>query len=108
MLLAKFDKHSRIARSESPVLGQIWQANDRACLNYVPKPYPGTVTEFRPKKQYRMLNQPGLKWDRLARGGQEIVVLPIYPAGMLVEPFVKHLAHALWRSIDSAIDRCPS
>jgi thioesterase domain-containing protein/acyl carrier protein len=105
MLLAKFDKHSRIARSESRVLGQIWQANDRACLNYVPKPYPGTVTDFRPKKQYRRLNQPGVKWDQLAGGGQEIVVLPVYPAGMLVEPFVKHLADALRRCIDSAIHR---
>jgi len=107
-LLAKFDKHPRIARSESRVLGQIWQANDRACLSYVPKPYPGTVTDFRPKKQYRMLNQPGVKWDQLAGGGQEIVVLPVYPAGMLVEPFVKHLADALRRSIDSAFHHRPS
>ncbi len=55
-----------------------------------------------------MLNQLALKWDQLAGGGQETVVLPVYPAGMLVEPFVKHLAHALRRSIDSAINRCPS
>jgi hypothetical protein len=105
MLLAKFDKHSRIARSESRVLGQIWQINDRAALNYVPKPYPGTITDFRPKKLYRILSQPDVKWDQLAGGGQEIVVLPVYPAGMLLEPFVKHLAAALRRSIDSAIQR---
>jgi acyl transferase domain-containing protein/thioesterase domain-containing protein/aryl carrier-like protein len=108
MLLAIFDGHSQIVRSESQVLGQIWEANDRAVLNYVPKPYPGTITDFRPQKQYRMLNQPGVKWDHLAEGGQEIVVLPVYPGGMLVEPFVKDLADALRRSIDSAIHRRPS
>jgi thioesterase domain-containing protein len=110
MLLAMFDKHSQIrtATSGSRVLGQIWEANDRAALNYVPKPYPGAVTDFRPKKQYRIFNQPGLKWDHLAGGGQEIVVLPVYPGGMLVEPFVKDLADALRRSIDSTIHHRPS
>ena len=108
MLLAKFDKHSRMPGSESRVLGQIWQANDRAGLNYIPKPFPGTVTDFRPKKQYRRLNQPSVKWDQLAEGGQEIVVLPVYPGGMLVEPFVKDLADALRRSIDNAINHRPS
>jgi thioesterase domain-containing protein len=108
MLLAKFDKHSRMPGSESRVLGQIWQANDRAGLNYIPKPFPGTVTDFRPKKQYRRLNHPSVKWDQLAEGGQEIVVLPVYPGGMLVEPFVRDLADALRRSIDNAINHRPS
>jgi hypothetical protein len=50
-----------------------------------------------------MNSKPELKWDRLAQGGHEIVVLPVYPAGMLVEPFVKHLAVALRKSMDVAI-----
>jgi len=73
-----------------------------------PNPIPARSQIFAPQKQYRVLNEPGVKWDQLAGGGQEIVVLPVYPAGMLVERFVKHLAHALRRSIDSAINRCPS
>lgn len=105
MLIAKFASRSRTAPSQTLLLGQIWQANDRACLEYAAKPYLGTVTDFRPKKQYRMFNQPGVKWEKLARGGQEIVTLPVYPAGMLVEPFVKHLASALMSSMDSAIRR---
>jgi phthiocerol/phenolphthiocerol synthesis type-I polyketide synthase E len=105
MLLAKFAKYSRATVSESVVLGQIWQTNDRACLDYIPKPYPGTVTDFRPVKQYRIFDEPEAKWDRLALGGQEIVVLPVYPAGMLVEPFVNHLALALKGSLDAAIRR---
>jgi len=105
MLLAKLGKGSRTAVSESRVLAQIWRANDRACWDYVPKPYPGVVTDFRPLKQYRMFNKPNAKWDRLARV-EEVVVLRVYPAGMLVEPFVKHLAIALRNSIDGAIRAC--
>jgi phthiocerol/phenolphthiocerol synthesis type-I polyketide synthase E len=102
-LLGKFVNGAHAAKSKSRVLGQIWALNDLAAINYSPQPYPGVITDFRPVKQYRMGNKPELKWDRLAEGGQQIVVLPVYPAGMLVEPFVKHLAVALQKSIDAAI-----
>jgi thioesterase domain-containing protein len=108
MLLAKFSRKPADAGSKARVLGQIWQVNDRAHVMYIPKPYPGRLTDFRPKKQYRMLNRPGLKWEQLALGGQDIVVLPVYPAGMLVEPFVKSLAAALKGAMDAAIRRCDS
>ena len=105
-LLATFDKHSRASTSQSRVSGQIWRANDLACVNYVPKPYSGMLTDFRPIKQYRMYDQPNAKWDLLAQGGHEVVVLPVYPAGMLLNPFVEHLAVVLKQSIDDAIRRC--
>ena len=54
MLLTRFGRQTSIATSKSRILGQMWQINDRACTNYVPKPYPGTITDFRPKRQYRM------------------------------------------------------
>jgi hypothetical protein len=44
-----------------------------------------------------------MKWDQLAQGGQEVIVLPVYPAGMLLEPFVEHLAVALRKCIDAAV-----
>jgi hypothetical protein len=50
-----------------------------------------------------MFKNPDAKWHRLAQAGQQVVVLPVYPAGMLVEPFVKHLAQALRKSMDSAM-----
>ncbi len=103
ILLAKFGGHSRTGISRARVSGQIWRANDIACVNYVPKPYSGVITDFRPIKQYTMYDKPGAKWDRLAEQGQEVVVLPVYPAGMLLEPFVEHLAAALKKSIDKAI-----
>ena len=39
----------------------------------------------------------------MAKGGEQVVMLPVYPAGMLVEPFVKHLADALKRAIEQAV-----
>lgn len=108
MLLAKFTKDPGSAASTSFTLGRVWQLNDQACWQYVPRPYPGAVTDFRPSTQYRIFRKPDLKWDRLARGGQEIVVLPVYPATMLVEPFVEHLAVALTRSMDRAIQSADS
>jgi thioesterase domain-containing protein/acyl carrier protein len=106
MLLSRFSKGSRNIVSEALVLGQIWQANDRASWSYIPKPFPGVVTDIRPARQYRVFSKPDLKWDRLARGGPEVIVLPVNPAMMLVEPFVGHLAVTLRQSIDAAILRC--
>src|SRR6202007_1090732 len=94
-LVSKFTKNPRTETSESLLLAKIWQSNDQAALGYVPRPYPGSITEFRPLKQYRMFRQPDAGWDGFPQGGRQVVVLPIYPAGMLVEPFVQHLAVAL-------------
>jgi thioesterase domain-containing protein len=105
MLLSRFSSPSPKTVSESQVLGQIWQANDRASWAYLPKPYPGVVTDIRPAKQYRIFSKPDLKWDRLSQG-QDVIVLPVYPGTMLVEPFVEHLAIAMRRSIDAAIQCC--
>jgi len=103
LLLSRFSNGSRAAASDSIVLGRIWQANDYASWNYIAKPYPGKITDIRPARQYRIFSGPESKWDRLAQGGQEVIILPVNPASMLVEPFVEHLAIAVRRSIDSAM-----
>jgi phthiocerol/phenolphthiocerol synthesis type-I polyketide synthase E len=103
MLLAKFNKNDQDTPSTSVVLGRIWRSNDAACWRYLPKPYPGRVTDFRPSKQYRIFDKPDQKWDKLAQGGLDVIVLPVYPASMLLEPFVQHLAVALAKSMDQAI-----
>jgi phthiocerol/phenolphthiocerol synthesis type-I polyketide synthase E len=105
MLLSRFSNGSRDTDSDSLVLGKIWQANDRASWNYVPTPFAGMVTDIRPAKQYRVFSKPDLKWDRLAQEGQDVIVLPVNPAMMLVEPFVEHLATVLRRTIDAAMLR---
>jgi phthiocerol/phenolphthiocerol synthesis type-I polyketide synthase E len=101
MLLAKLRGNWGSTGSPSVVLGKIWEGNDRASMDYVPKAYPGVITDFRPLKQYSIHHRPDMKWEKLALGGQEIVKLSVYPAGMLVEPFVKPLADALRRKLDS-------
>ncbi len=103
MLLSKFSQRSRDSVSDSLLLARIWQMNDRASWNYVAKPYPGKITDIRPARQYRIFSKPGSKWEQLAQGGQEVIVLPVNPATMLVEPFVEQLAVAVRKSIDSAM-----
>jgi|SRR5271157_293974 len=105
MLLSEFVGNTDATKSDSLVLGRIWTSNDKAANDYVPKPYPGAVTDFRPSKQYSIYHRRDLKWEELAQGGQEIVPLPVYPAGMLLEPFVRHLADALRKCVDSAMLR---
>ncbi|MCZ2147232.1 MAG: alpha/beta fold hydrolase [Bryobacterales bacterium] len=104
MLASMFAKPgSNEPSSPSVILGRIWRTNDQASWNYIPRPYPGTVTDIRPARQYRVFSKPDLKWDQLARGGQHVIVLPVYPASMLVEPFVAQLARSLRICMDEAI-----
>jgi non-ribosomal peptide synthetase component F/thioesterase domain-containing protein/NRPS condensation-like uncharacterized protein len=105
MLSRKFVKGDRGNRSESSLLAQIWDITDRASVRYVARPYPGVITDFRPMRQYTKYLGPDVYWGNLARGGHETVVLPVYPAGMLLEPFVKHLAAALKMAMDKAIQQ---
>jgi phthiocerol/phenolphthiocerol synthesis type-I polyketide synthase E len=106
MMLGPFGPGAQEGKARSRLLGEIWQANDRACTDYVPKPYDGVVTDFRPMKQYRMFSRPDLKWSQLAQGGENIIVVPVYPAGMLLEPYVRELAALLRRAMDNALCRC--
>jgi phthiocerol/phenolphthiocerol synthesis type-I polyketide synthase E len=92
------------SNSESSLLAQVWDITDRAAVKYVAKPYPGRITDFRPLKQYSKYLGPDVYWDETASGGYDIVTLPVYPAGMLLEPFVKQLASELRVSMDRAMD----
>ena len=44
-----------------------------------------------------------MMWDDIAEGGVDEVVLNVYPAGMLIEPFVIELAKILRNGIDTAL-----
>ena len=103
MLPGRFAKERSESSGKSVALARIRAANDRAILTYIPRAYPGKITDFRPMVQYARYSSPELKWRQLAHGGQEIMSLPVYPAGMLLEPFVKYLADALRGAIDKAI-----
>jgi thioesterase domain-containing protein/non-ribosomal peptide synthetase component F len=86
----------------SELLARIWKENHAASVSYVPKPYPGGVTDIRPMQTYSRYKSPGANWDALALGGVDIVTLPAYPASLLVEPFVCHLASYLRAVLDRA------
>ncbi len=88
MLLSKLAGNSEASGSRAVVLGQIWAGNDRASMDYIPKPYPGVVTDFRTTEAVWIYKRNDLKWEDLALGGQKLVQLQVYPAGMLLEPFV--------------------
>lgn len=83
-------------------IAAVWAANDRACAQYRAQPYPGRVTEFRPKWRYRRLCHPLAGWESLARNGSEIRILPLYPATMLLEPYVADTAAALRLALEDA------
>jgi len=85
-------------------LARLWHTNDRAMLSYVPKAYAGRVVHFRPLEQYAKDDVPEREWDQLAAGGVEKITLPVYPAGMLVEPFVSLLAAKLRDCIDISMN----
>lgn len=104
-LQAALGKRPEGAESHSLLLARIWQLNDRASFNYVPKEFPGVITDIRPAKQYWIFDKPEYKWKQLARGGENVIVLPVNPASMLVEPFVEHLASAVQQAMDAAIAR---
>jgi non-ribosomal peptide synthetase component F/thioesterase domain-containing protein len=103
MLGGKFGPKGFGSKSESRVLAEMWQINDRACVVYQAQPYDGVVTDFRPMRQYAKYRPAENDWSRLALGGHEILTLPVYPAGMLLEPFVRHLADALKATISRTI-----
>ncbi|MEM7130727.1 MAG: amino acid adenylation domain-containing protein [Chloroflexota bacterium] len=74
---------------------QIWEINDEAALLYQPQVFAGTIVHIRPRKEYTQYAKPELGWDTVGLEGVDKSILNVYPAGMLVEPFVSELASEL-------------
>ena len=101
-LLSRFLGNKLAKASESQLLSRLWKTNDEASLAYLPKPYLGRIADFRPLRQYSLYLEPNVNWDGVALGPLDIHQLRVYPAGMLLEPFVKDLAEALQVAIERA------
>jgi amino acid adenylation domain-containing protein len=71
------------------------KANDRASMHYVPAPYDGRVALVRSKGSFVGLSSSTLGWDRYVTNGLEVRELPMYPKGMLLDPFCRSLAQTL-------------
>jgi len=103
MVTSMLGRKLHLGNRECWTLFDLWEINDRAAAEYEPKVYPGRITQFLPLKGYSCHDHPEVHWDNLAGGGLETCRLPVYPAGMLVEPFVELLAAKLKGCIDKAL-----
>jgi pimeloyl-ACP methyl ester carboxylesterase len=103
MIISKISNNGYEDNHQDGLLSRLWETNDRAAAMYVPRVYPGRITEFRPIKQYARFDGPELGWDKIAAGGVETYELPFFPGGMLVEPFVQLLAKKLKICINNAL-----
>jgi non-ribosomal peptide synthetase component F/thioesterase domain-containing protein len=101
-LLSRFSANKAVNTSEAHLLARLWKMNDQASLAYIPKPYPGRIADFRPKDQYSLYEEPDVNWNGVVLGALDVHHLPVYPAGMLLEPFVADLAKALRAAIERA------
>jgi phthiocerol/phenolphthiocerol synthesis type-I polyketide synthase E len=101
-ILGKIGLQSRANNGRNVWLSKLWQACELAAITYIPKAYPGRITEFRPMKEYATFSGPEMGWEKLATGGLETHTLKVYPRGMLVEPFVPLIAEKLKIGIENA------
>jgi hypothetical protein len=72
----------------------VWAANDQAAEAYQPSAYPGRILHFRPVKEYNVNRPREMGWEGIVRQ-VDTHILPIFPAGMLIPPFVKQVAQVL-------------
>ncbi|MEI6126693.1 MAG: alpha/beta fold hydrolase, partial [Pseudomonadota bacterium] len=79
--------------------------NDHASMSYLPTPYPGTVTLFRPCRAYSGYSDPLYGWGNGLTEAVDVQQLSSYPAGMLVEPFVAELAEKLQICLTTAREK---
>ena len=63
---------------------------------------------FLPVKEYAKNVCPGMDWERVAGAGVDTHRMPVFPAGMMVEPFVKQTAAELRECIDRALELEPA
>lgn len=108
MLMSKLGRQSDEENEQQLRPGQVWVTNDEAALAYRPKTYPGRITHFIPVKEYSRHQGPEMGWNKLAAQGVNTHKMPVYPAAMLVEPFVEQTAEILEACIDEALATTPT
>ena len=103
LVMSKLGRITRQGEEEQWLPSKMWQTNDLAALEYNPRIYPGRITEFRARKEYACYRGRELGWQDWAIGGVETHIVPVYPASMLVEPFVEHVADILKDCIERSL-----
>ncbi len=103
MITMKLSSEVAFKRKHYSLLYNIWKVHNLAAENYVPKAYHGRIVQFKPRQEYLRYVGPEKGWDNLTAGEVEIHVLPVFPTGMLIEPFVKLTAEKLKICIQRAL-----
>ncbi len=98
---SRFSDQSQLNTERHVLLSRLWQENDRAAFDYSPNFYKGQISLFLPCKRYSLHNSPEMLWNNMVED-IKTYELPVYPAGMLVEPFVPILAEKLQAGIRNA------
>ena len=88
----------RLKLRENQPLVMLENIYDQATEEYTPQPFDGRMSVFKPKKAYLGYEDSFLGWRDLVEN-ITVIELPVYPAGMLLEPFVAELAEHLNRQL---------
>jgi hypothetical protein len=77
------------------------KVNDRAAARYVPQAYSGRVALVRPRGHFVGYDSPTLGWEQVIKD-LEVHQLPVYPKGILIEPFCRELAATVKLCLENA------
>jgi amino acid adenylation domain-containing protein len=77
----------------------IQEINHQAAWGYVPGPFNGKVTLFKPQKNYDFFPDPRMGWGDVVLEELEVLEIPVNPHAMLLEPYVESLAVTLTEHI---------
>ncbi len=77
----------------------IQKINHQAAWDYVPGPFDGKVTLFKPQKNYDFFPDPKMGWGKVVLEELEVLEIPVNPHAMLLEPYARTLAAALAKRI---------
>ncbi len=94
-----FDKNGISQNDLVITQSDIKKHNDAAAFIYKAKYYDGKLTVFLPEHRYSVHSGENAIWDTENAKEVDSIVLPFYPTGMLVEPFVKQLAEHIKKRI---------
>jgi len=92
----------KIQNKDGHPFTRLERINDAALQEYVAQPYQGVVTLFMPKTNYAGNRDKYHGWDSGLTSGIDAQPLDVYPAGMLVRPYVTELADKLRVCLDDA------
>jgi Thioesterase domains of type I polyketide synthases or non-ribosomal peptide synthetases len=85
-----------------PAFQKVETINQRALDAYVTRPYDGAVTYFKARqREWSEMVRPEPLWRRLALGGLSVYTCEGNHNSIMVEPYVRSLAAALRRALES-------